>query len=203
MSLSRLWAIVGAMPPRLIFCGDNCPHCPPPPPPRFRCLCQRPILLPKAWQIFTKAYLPPATTTNQLQLEASDSIIKITSQWLLHQLILYLQAHLSYRCIHRKFGTILYRTGGDLLTRLSWALGSPKVPATEHLEYTDGGLDINTAHIILPLSTYPQTLFAHCRFCKAMMFIPIFNNRVLTELYSNRTKSTVPLTSAGVGAAVS
>ena len=101
-----------------------------------------------------------------------------------------------------KFGTILYRTGGDLLTSLSWALGSPKVPATEHLEYIDGGLDINTAHIILPLSTYPQTLFAHCRFCKAMMFIPIFNNRVLTELYSNRTKSTVPLTNAGVGAAV-
>ena len=106
---------------------------------------QRAILLPKAWQVFTKAYLSPATTTNQLQLETSDSTIKITSQWLLHQLILYLQAHLSYRCIHRKFGTILYRTGGDLLTSLSWALGSPKVQATEQL---DGGLDINTAHIM-------------------------------------------------------
>ena len=29
VSLSWLWAIVGAMPPRLIFCGGNCPHCPP------------------------------------------------------------------------------------------------------------------------------------------------------------------------------
>ena len=56
-------------------------------------------------------------------------------------------AHLSYRCIHRKFG-IFYRTGGDLLTSLSWALGSPKVQATEQLEYIDGGLDINTAQIM-------------------------------------------------------
>ena len=29
VSLSWLWAIVGAMPPRLIFCGSNCPHCSP------------------------------------------------------------------------------------------------------------------------------------------------------------------------------
>ena len=27
-----LWAIVGAMPPCLIFCGGNCPHCPHCPP---------------------------------------------------------------------------------------------------------------------------------------------------------------------------
>ena len=54
---------------------------------------ERAILLPKAWQVFTKAYLSTSTTTNHLQLEVGDSTITITSQWLLHQLILYLQAH--------------------------------------------------------------------------------------------------------------
>ena len=43
---------------------------------------------------------------------------------------------------------------------------------------------------------------AHYRFCKAMMFISIFSIRVLNDLYSNRIKSTVPLTSAGVDAVV-
>ena len=106
---------------------------------------ERAILLRKAWQVFTKAYL---SASNQLQLEVGDSTITITSQWLLHQLILYLQAHLSYRCIHRKFGTILYRTGGDLLTSLSWALGSPKAQATEQFGYSDRGLDINKVNIM-------------------------------------------------------
>ena len=33
--------IVGAMPPCLIFCGDNCPHCTPlPPRPQFHRLCE-------------------------------------------------------------------------------------------------------------------------------------------------------------------
>ena len=30
---------------------------------------------------------------------------------------------MSYKCIHKKFGTILYLKGGDLLVSLSWALG--------------------------------------------------------------------------------
>ena len=29
---------------------------------------------------------------------------------------------MCYKCVHRKFGTILYRKGGDLLHALSWAL---------------------------------------------------------------------------------
>ena len=105
---------------------------------------QRAILLPKAWQVFTKAYLS-ATTTNQLQLEASDSTIKITSQWLLHQLIL---CSLKLQMHSPKIRYYFVRTGGDLLTSLSWALGSPKVQATEQLEYIDRGLGINTAQIM-------------------------------------------------------
>ena len=52
------------------------------------------------------------------------------------------------------------------------------------------------------LLTYPQTLSAHYRFCKAMTFISILSIRVLTDIYCNRTKSTVPLTSARVDATV-
>ena len=82
---------------------------------------QRAVLLPEACIAFTKAYPSAASTTDKLHLEVGDSTIRFTSQWLLHQLILHLQAHLSYKCIHKKFGTILYRTGGDLLMSLSWA----------------------------------------------------------------------------------
>ena len=42
----------------------------------------------------------------------------------------------------------MYRTGGDLLTSLSWALGSPKAQATEQFGYSDRGLDINKANIM-------------------------------------------------------
>ena len=31
-----------------------------------------------------------------------------------------------YKCMHKKFGTILYRRGDDILTSLSWALGSSR-----------------------------------------------------------------------------
>ena len=31
---------------------------------------------------------------------------------------------MSYKCVHMKFGTILYPKGVDLLTSLSWALGT-------------------------------------------------------------------------------
>jgi len=81
----------------------------------YEILHQCAVLLPEACIAFTKAY---PSTTDQLHLEVGDSTIKFTSQWLLHQLILHLQAHLSYKCIHQKFGTILYRTGGDLLMSL-------------------------------------------------------------------------------------
>lgn len=44
-----------------------------------------------------------------------------SSRW---QLITELGFHMKYKCVHRKFGIILYRHEGDLLTSLSWVLGS-------------------------------------------------------------------------------
>ena len=47
-----------------------------------------------------------------------------TMRWLLQQLEEAIGHHLKLACKHRKYGTILYRAGGDLLHALSSALGS-------------------------------------------------------------------------------
>ena len=47
-----------------------------------------------------------------------------TTRWLLRQLEEAIGHHLKSACKHRKYGTILYRAGGDLLHALSSALGS-------------------------------------------------------------------------------
>ena len=74
---------------------------------------------------------------DEMNLEIGDSTVKFSSRWLLHQLIIHLEAHMSYTCIHKKFGTILYRKHGDILTALSWALG------TSHLNEKSTEKEIN------------------------------------------------------------
>lgn len=62
-----------------------------------------------------------------LNLETDDSTTKFTSRWLLNNLIIHLNAYLEFKCVHRRFGTMLYRRNGDILTSLSWALGASTV----------------------------------------------------------------------------
>ena len=88
---------------------------------------QKAVLLPWASQIFLQAYQLHRTgsiKSAELNLEVGESTVKFSSRWLLNQLIIYLNPYMSYKCVHRKFGTILYRKGGDILTSLSWALWS-------------------------------------------------------------------------------
>ena len=88
---------------------------------------QKAVLLPWASQIFLQAYQLHRTgsiKSAELNLEVGESTVKFSSRWLLNQLIIYLNPYMSYKCVHRKFGTILYRKGGDILTSLSWALGT-------------------------------------------------------------------------------
>ena len=47
-----------------------------------------------------------------------------SGKWLLHQLIEYLNSYMLYKCVHMKFGTILYRKGADVLVSLSWVFQS-------------------------------------------------------------------------------
>ena len=71
---------------------------------------------------------------------------KCTSTWsrgrysevdLLNHLILYLQPYTDYKCIHKKFGTLIFRKGGDILTRLSWALGRAQLNDSEDMYMYD------------------------------------------------------------------
>ena len=84
---------------------------------------QKAVLLPWACQIFLQAYCNDQTgsTPTQLTLEVGESSVRFTSQHLLNQLILHLNQYniMLYKCMHKKFGTILYRRGGDILTSLS------------------------------------------------------------------------------------
>lgn len=89
------------------------------------------LLLSSASIIFTELYTGSKVTSNssaiKLNLETDDSTTKFTSHWLLNNLIIHLNAYLEFKCVHRRFGTMLYRRNGDILTSLSWALGASTV----------------------------------------------------------------------------
>ena len=82
------------------------------------------LLLSSASIIFTESYAGSKVTSNSsainLNLETDDSTTKFTSLWLLNNLIIHLNAYLEFKCVHRRFGTMLY----NILTSLSWALGA-------------------------------------------------------------------------------
>ena len=84
------------------------------------------ILLPWVCQVFLRAYgmnYTGSVNSVELSLELGESNVQFSSRWLLHQLIVYLDSHMLYKCVHKKFGTILFRKGIDVLISLSWALG--------------------------------------------------------------------------------
>ena len=89
---------------------------------------QRAVLLPEVSQLFLKEYLECTDVDSDSQehtLENKEGTIKFTARWLLKQLKVHLKVHLhshmNSKCIHKKFGTLLYRKGGALLTSW-WAL---------------------------------------------------------------------------------
>ena len=85
-------------------------------------LMQQALLLPHVSALFLQLY---GTASDQSpNVETGESTIKYSSRWLLTQLILYLGIHMEYKCVHKKFGVVLYRRNGDLLKSLSWALGT-------------------------------------------------------------------------------
>ena len=92
------------------------------------------VLLPQVSRFFLENYI---SSSNQISLDNDKSIINeegtvtFNSRWMLYQLKLHLYSHLVHKCIHKKYGTILYRKDGDLLTSLSWALGTNSFEAGE------------------------------------------------------------------------
>ena len=85
------------------------------------------VLLPWVCQKFLQAYEISYTgNINQVNLilEMGESSVMFSSRWPLKQLIGYLNPYMLCKCIHMKYGTILYRKGIDTLVSLSWALGA-------------------------------------------------------------------------------
>ena len=84
------------------------------------------VLLPWACRIFLQVYninYTGSVNSVELCLELGESNVRFSSRWLLHQLIVYLDSYMLYKCVHKKFGTILFCKGVDVLISLSWALG--------------------------------------------------------------------------------
>ncbi len=87
----------------------------------------RAILLPEVSRVFISSYTKSDNITvaiSDIDLDVGDSTIKFTSKWLLNKLIVHLHSYMNSKCVHKKYSTILYRKNGDLLSSLSWALGT-------------------------------------------------------------------------------
>ena len=59
----------------------------------------------------------------RITTRGSDIGTIITSSWLRSQLSSLLDHHMAYRCCVKKYGTLLYRHGGDILHALNVSLG--------------------------------------------------------------------------------
>ena len=86
-----------------------------------RLLAQKAMLLPDICSVFLEYYSNENHSSESI--ETDECMTKFSARWLLNQLIYYLKHHLCHKCVHRKFGTVVYRTGGDIIGALSWALG--------------------------------------------------------------------------------
>ena len=86
-----------------------------------RLIQQEALFLPAVYMIFTD-FLSQFKTEANVESEVSEK----NARWLLSNLIIHLQHHLSYAIRVRKLGTILYRSNGDLLTTLTFSLHKQK-----------------------------------------------------------------------------
>lgn len=90
---------------------------------------ERALLLPLVCLVFLKMYgVHHADSIQSLNLEidTGKSRVKFSSRWLLNQLILHLNPFMSFKCVHMRVGTILYRQGGNIMASLSLALSETK-----------------------------------------------------------------------------
>lgn len=88
---------------------------------------ERAVLLPRASQVFIAVYTENSEQSQtEYVLEIGEGTVNYTTRWLLNQIILHLEPFITYKCVHKKFGTLIFRKDGDILTSLSWALGRPQ-----------------------------------------------------------------------------
>ncbi len=79
------------------------------------------MLLPTLSRMFLSMYMDNSSA--DCIVDTEEGSVNFTSKWLLKQVLLYLHHHLKFKCVHRRYGTVLFPKNSDLLTCLSWALG--------------------------------------------------------------------------------
>ena len=81
------------------------------------------VLLPNLSRMFLRTYVDNSTCMDnspaECTIDTEEGSVKFTSKW---HVQIYLHHHLESKCVHRRYGTVLYPKNGDLLTCLSWAL---------------------------------------------------------------------------------
>ena len=122
-------------------------------------LAQKAVLLPWACHVFLQVYNVQYTDIKSVQvsLELKDSSVQFSSRWLLHQLIVHLDAYMTHKCVHMKYGTVLYRKGADILATLSWALSTSNLAGQwskpekqkQHDNYPNAETTLKEASIIM------------------------------------------------------
>jgi hypothetical protein len=114
------------------------------------------LLLTSASSFFIEWYtgVRNITSISSVELNLEDDTTKFTLRWLLQKLIQHLDAHMVHKCIHRRFGTILYKHNGYLLSSLSLALGSMATLKQQHdSDVCSAGSYIETDDSILTKSS--------------------------------------------------
>lgn len=72
------------------------------------------LLLPQVCHVFLQEHGVPhfgSIKSVDLTLEVGESGVKFSSRWLLNHLIINLNPYMQYKCVHMKFGTVIYRKG--------------------------------------------------------------------------------------------
>ena len=106
------------------------------------------LLLTTVASVFIESYTGEKVNNmlESIEIEMGNSTIKFSNRWLLNQLICYLNKYMLCRCVHRKYGTILYKRDGDILVSLSWALGAAKQHSGVTTNYSPSGhTDLSSA----------------------------------------------------------
>jgi hypothetical protein len=86
---------------------------------------QNAILLPEVWDYFEKK-ISDLSRKKSFHHDFHDIA---NAHWLLSQLSAVLQQHMAYRCSVKRYGTVIYRYGGDLLHALNISLGKSRATA--------------------------------------------------------------------------
>ena len=99
----------------------------------------RAALLPNLSRMFLTMYMDKSVHMDnphaECTIDTEEGSVNFTSKWLLKNVQVYLHHHLKSKCVHRRYGTILYPKNGDLLICLSWALGSSQTCTDTEVMY--------------------------------------------------------------------